>query len=295
MRSKTIHEHFLAVAETLSFTVAAERLNVAQPWLSARIRQFEAQLGFALFHRTTRTVELTDQGRALVPHARQIVQASVAFDACVQEIKGNEPLVRLGAPLYAGQLVPVRRLVDAVRAATPPIHFDIDIGWTGHLLAQLDVGQLDAVIALAPDAGDRFQRLVLGTVQLEIELDDDDQLANVPLTPELFAGRRIRVFNSRRNPWLYDKLFGGLRDAGALLLQSDSMWATKNRGDVQKGTLAASGTGIWSHSPGSGRLRRSAFPKTLVPISLTCREGNQSPNLKRLWSIAIGVTQSKGN
>ena len=64
---------FLAVAEELNFTRAAERLHLAQPALSAQIRQLERQLGCELFARTTRKVELTPVGRLLLEDARKLV------------------------------------------------------------------------------------------------------------------------------------------------------------------------------------------------------------------------------
>ncbi|MEU5213196.1 LysR substrate-binding domain-containing protein [Streptomyces sp. NPDC020742] len=59
----------IAVAEELSFTRAAQRLHVAQSALSARIKEMEAELGVALFHRTTRRVELTEAGKRFVAEA----------------------------------------------------------------------------------------------------------------------------------------------------------------------------------------------------------------------------------
>lgn len=68
--------YFLAVADELHFTRAAERLHMAQPALSARVREIERKLGVPLFDRTTRTVALTAAGRALEPHARRAVAAA---------------------------------------------------------------------------------------------------------------------------------------------------------------------------------------------------------------------------
>ena len=60
---------FAAVAEERSFTRAAARLNIAQPWLSAQVRKFEEQLGFTLFDRGKGGIELTPQGEQLRPPA----------------------------------------------------------------------------------------------------------------------------------------------------------------------------------------------------------------------------------
>lgn len=66
--------YFLAVAEELNFSRAAERLHIAQPALSAQIRSLETQLGCELFSRTTRRVDLTPAGELLLADAREIVE-----------------------------------------------------------------------------------------------------------------------------------------------------------------------------------------------------------------------------
>jgi DNA-binding transcriptional LysR family regulator len=66
--------YFVAVAEELSFTRAAERLFVSQPALSKQLRQLEGALGFRLLRRDHRSVELTAAGAALLPPARALVE-----------------------------------------------------------------------------------------------------------------------------------------------------------------------------------------------------------------------------
>jgi DNA-binding transcriptional LysR family regulator len=65
--------YFLAVAKELNFSRAAERLHIAQPALSAQIRALEAQLGCALFTRTTRQVSLTATGELLLHEVEDLV------------------------------------------------------------------------------------------------------------------------------------------------------------------------------------------------------------------------------
>ena len=78
--------YFLAVAEQLSFTRAAEALFVSQPALSKQVRGLEARLGTELFTRGHRSIELTDAGRALLPRAERIVEE---WDGAVAELRAE--------------------------------------------------------------------------------------------------------------------------------------------------------------------------------------------------------------
>jgi DNA-binding transcriptional LysR family regulator len=74
---------FVAVAEELNFTRAAQRRYAAQQALSSQIQQLERRLGVRLFERTTRRVVLTDAGERLLPHARAALEA---LDTATEEL-----------------------------------------------------------------------------------------------------------------------------------------------------------------------------------------------------------------
>jgi DNA-binding transcriptional LysR family regulator len=71
-------EAFVALAEELQFTRAARRLFLSQSGLSRRISTLEALFGTELVVRTTRSVELTAPGEALLPHAQTILMSACA-------------------------------------------------------------------------------------------------------------------------------------------------------------------------------------------------------------------------
>lgn len=67
---------FLAVAEYLNFAQAAQQLHVTHPAVSQQIKSLEKELNVTLFQRTTRSVKLTEEGRAFLRDAQQIVAIS---------------------------------------------------------------------------------------------------------------------------------------------------------------------------------------------------------------------------
>lgn len=87
--------YFLTVAEELHFGRAALRLHLAQPPLTRQISALEAELGFRLFDRTSRTVTLTAQGRHFLPYARAVLDQAHLTEVIAGKLAAGE----------AGQLV----------------------------------------------------------------------------------------------------------------------------------------------------------------------------------------------
>lgn len=81
-------EHFLAVAEELSFTRAAARVNIVQSGLSMSIRALEKELAAPLFLRKGRSVRLSPAGEALLPEARRVLSALRGARVAIDEARG---------------------------------------------------------------------------------------------------------------------------------------------------------------------------------------------------------------
>jgi LysR family transcriptional regulator, glycine cleavage system transcriptional activator len=114
---------FAVAAKHLSFTLAASQLNLTQSAVSHRIRALEEELGFDLFRRLTRRLELTARGQSL---AREVEQAISTIDACVADLAGNDdraPLKVTVLPSVAAYwLLPC---LARVRAQSPDIHVQV--------------------------------------------------------------------------------------------------------------------------------------------------------------------------
>ena len=137
--------YFVAVAEELNFTRAATRLHMTQQPLSAAIRRLETELGVDLFYRTTRHVELTDAGSALLEPARAALQAADdAYAAARAAGSGIAGDLRFG--LSTGARYGLEPLFAALAQKHPAVHLHTRHDSAGPLIADLYDGRLDAAV-----------------------------------------------------------------------------------------------------------------------------------------------------
>jgi DNA-binding transcriptional LysR family regulator len=151
-----------AVARHRHFTRAADELHVAQSALSHQIRRLEAELGTALFERTSRTVVVTDAGEAVAARARSILAEVDGVRDQVDELRGLvRGRVSVGATLPAGEL-DVPRLLVKFSETFPGIEIDLHEGTAGDMRSYLEEDRVDAAFSLLaadPPAEFQFERL----------------------------------------------------------------------------------------------------------------------------------------
>jgi DNA-binding transcriptional LysR family regulator len=171
--------HFLAVAEASHFTRAATRVHLTQSSLSSSIRALERELGTDLFVRSTRRVELTEAGRALLPAARRAVSATEDGRDAVAGVRG---LVRgqlaIGVIQTVGP-IGIPALLARYHRRHPAVTLRLSNAGVASLVRQTADGELELAIVdlpLGPQAS-RVRAHAIGTESLQLGVSGHDPLA----------------------------------------------------------------------------------------------------------------------
>lgn len=151
---------FLAIADTGSFSRAAERVFRTPSAVSMQIRKLEETLGTAVFDRDSRSVTLTPSGELLVGYARRIIALSNEMMArfVMPEMDGT---VCLGAPDDYGERI-MPQVLKRFAETHPNVRVDVIIESTPLLKKRFETGQLDVMVYTArPGAPDDGGRILL--------------------------------------------------------------------------------------------------------------------------------------
>ncbi|MDT0347108.1 LysR family transcriptional regulator [Streptomyces litchfieldiae] len=142
-------EYFVAVAEERHFTRAADRLLVSQSGLSASVRALERELGARLFLRNTRSVELTEAGRALLGEARRTLAGMRAAREAVAAVQGLlSGTLAIGSEQCIGG-VNVSEVLAGFRTRYPGVEIRLRQAGSQFLAEDVAAGRLDlAFVAL---------------------------------------------------------------------------------------------------------------------------------------------------
>ena len=195
--------YFLAVAEEGHFGRAAERLNIVQPALSMQIKALEAELGGALFIRTSRRVELTDAGKLLQAEAqRTLDQVEHTRLAVARSLRGETGRVRVG---FAGNAIFSGKMMSDLRQFRkryPDAEVTIEEIGPQQQVAAILAGQID--VGYTPDNSTTHSPGITvyqaGRWKMMVALADDHPLAaHACLTVEMLAGEPLVLHDTHDN------------------------------------------------------------------------------------------------
>ncbi|RME69870.1 MAG: LysR family transcriptional regulator [Chloroflexi bacterium] len=142
---------FLIAAETENFSEAARQLSLTQPAVSMQIRALEKKLGVELFHRAGRSLALTEQGRALIPLAREMINRAIQIEEAIESLKGEVVgHLKVGCSTTTGKYF-LPQLAARFRSRFPGVQMTIYNHGRERVLSELCDGQVQlAVVSAAP-------------------------------------------------------------------------------------------------------------------------------------------------
>ena len=176
-------EYIKAIEDHGTFQTAADACHVTQPGLSTQVRQLEDFLEVQLFERGQKPVLVTPAGREILTHARIILSAVDALHEAAQSL--TQPFagrLRFGViPTVAPFLLPA--VIPGLRRAYPALRLELHEAQTGHLVMDLERGELDLLlVALEAPLGD----------VATLPLFSDDFVLAVPRGHRLAKRKRVR-------------------------------------------------------------------------------------------------------
>jgi DNA-binding transcriptional LysR family regulator len=207
--------YFVAVAEELNFSRAAERLHMAQPPLSAAIRQLEQELGTELLLRTTREVRLTDAGRTFLEGAhRTLAELDRARIGAQRAAAGEVGQLRV-AFSWSARFETLPAIGRSFRSTHPDVSLLTEEMWNARMLPALRSGAIDVAVALCPEVAGEFSYQPIRSEPVIALLPQAHPLAGrQTLDLRDLAEERFLFFPRELAPRLYDVMVGLCRRAG---------------------------------------------------------------------------------
>ena len=290
--------YFIAVAEELHFGRAAARLHMAQPPLSQQIRQLEEELGFQLFHRTKRSVQLTEAGAVFLAECQRIVQQlEQAVQLGQQVSRGERGQLVLGFVSSAAYSV-LPTLLQTFRAAAPEVSLELHELTTDQQVQWLRDRRMDVGLVRPPIDEPNFCLMPLFEEPLVVALPQPHPLAQQPVVSlQDLAGKPFILFPRPLAPGLYDQIIS--------LCQQGGFSPTIVQEAIQMQTiisLVAADMGLAIVPLSLQNLQRTGVvyrelkePTPKAAIALLTRQSDPSPTVQRFLAIAQQNTSELQN
>ncbi|AJQ25419.1 LysR family transcriptional regulator [Pelosinus fermentans] len=208
--------YFVAVAEELHFTRAAERLNMAQPPLSQQIRQLESELGVQLFQRTKRQVELTAAGKNFLKNVYKIlIDLDKTCDSALRAQKGEIGNIIVGFTGTATYDI-LPKLLQPYRSKFPSVDISVlQLSTTDQIQSLLN-GEINIGILCAPIKNSQLNFEVIHQEPFIIAMPRNHPLASKsgPIEVQEFSKELFIMIPRNSGQIYYDTIINICHNAG---------------------------------------------------------------------------------
>src|SRR5215207_6262638 len=290
--------YFVAVAEELHFTRAARRVHIAQQPLSAAIARLEQQLGVKLLERTTRRVELTEAGEALLEPARAALRA-VDGALAAARAAGRGETGEVGVGLSSGAWYGLEPLFDAVRDRHPGLSLHVRQQSTRPLLDDVRAGTLDLAVGLCVQDPGGLGCRRLKDEPVFVAVPESHQLAGRgQISLAELAGETVALDDPAEGPDYNAAVLGALAASGVTprtrtFATHHDAWQNAILHDGCVGLTVRSAI----HSSHRGLRLLPVEPRTTFPLDLLWRaEPGEAPRpaISAVAATAAAITEREG-
>lgn len=293
------------IARERSVTRAAERLNLTQPTVSGQLKDLEAQLGFPLFVRSTRSVEPTAELEEMLSEMIAVVEKADELQDLVDRMHDHRSKhFRLGAAMYSMDFGHRLSLIEAFNEKYPEVSFTIDNRLQHQQIPDLVNGKLDLAFLLGvptdhldpeQEAGvitnevqypQALERVVLDSRRMGLLVPSDGPLAQGEgdLDPAALKGQKIAMLSNEHGSALIDPIAELFESWGATLLTPPEGNALAVERYAAKHMICGLETG-WFPPLGGQTFRHIEGLDQWIEFSLV-RGSAPTPAAKRLFSFA---------
>jgi len=212
--------YFVAVAQTLSFSKAAQRLHISQPPLSQQIKLLEQDLNVQLFDRTRRSVALTHAGRLFYREALAILERYAgAKELCAWTLDGKVGKLRLAFTASVPLFEDFPRLIQGFTRLYPGIEIDLQHMSTGEQIIalndnEIDIGFLRPALNFQPPRSIQTMALWHDELMLVTAGQEDPTVAADPVHIDSLADEDFILFPSALGCGLFEHISSMATAAG---------------------------------------------------------------------------------
>ncbi|MGU7772791.1 LysR family transcriptional regulator [Burkholderia sp. MR1-5-21] len=289
--------YFMAVAEEMNITRAAERLHMTQPPLSRQLQAIEDEIGLPLFERGARPLKLTEAGRVFYAQAKRLVDQADELGPLTRRLAQMSERIVIGfvpSTLY-GALPDVIR---AFREAQPDVELSLIEMFTLEQLGALKGGRIDVGFGRLRFDDDQLVREALIEEKLIAALPVGHPLADPdrPLTLADVANETLIVYPSTPRPSFADQQLSALRDGG---LAPAAVHEVRELQTALGLVAAKVGVSLVPESVEGVRVRGVVYrrlpePVATSPIIMSRRLHDESPATAAFCAIARAMIAPAG-